>query len=87
MTVFILPNSLRVTRLGIAATRRLGGAVERNRAKRMVRELFRRNPKPAGFDIVVRPRPDLLDADLASLEADYRASLSASRRPPSRRAR
>ncbi len=75
MTVFVLPNGLDVTRLGIAATRRLGGAVQRNRAKRVVRELFRLNPKPAGYDIVVRPRPDLVHADFASLEADYRATL------------
>lgn len=75
-TIFILPTSRDVTRLGIAATRKLGGAVVRNRAKRLVRELFRRNPAAPGFDIVVIPKADLLKASFASLEADYRSHLA-----------
>ena len=71
MTLFVLPNDSGVTRLGIAATRRLGGAVRRNRAKRLVREIFRRNPAAAGLDIVVAPRRELLDGPFPSLEADY----------------
>lgn len=62
-------------RLGIAATRKLGHAVERNLAKRLIRELFRRNPAPAGFDIVVIPRRTLFDAAFSRLEAEYLASL------------
>ncbi len=58
-------------RLGIAATRKLGIAVERNRARRLVRELFRRHPAPPGFDIVVIPRRSLFDASFSSLEAEY----------------
>ena len=42
------PNSLGHSRLGIAATRKMGGAVVRNRAKRLVRELFRQADVPAG---------------------------------------
>ncbi|PYI82448.1 MAG: ribonuclease P protein component [Verrucomicrobia bacterium] len=36
-TFFVLPNELDVGRLGIAATKKLGGAVQRNRAKRLIR--------------------------------------------------
>ncbi len=75
MTLFILANNLPVTRLGVAATRRLGDAVRRNRAKRLVREMFRRNKLLPGFDVVVVPRPELLDAEFSSLEADYRSAL------------
>ncbi len=75
MTLFILGNNLPVTRLGVAATRRLGDAVRRNRAKRLVREVFRRNKLLPGFDVVVVPRPELLDADFSSLETDYRNAL------------
>jgi ribonuclease P protein component len=71
-TVFILANAGRVGRLGIAATRKLGGAVQRNRAKRLIREVFRRNKIAPGFDVVVIPKRDLLDASLSDLEADYR---------------
>lgn len=75
MTLIILANNLPVTRLGVAATRRLGDAAHRNRAKRLVREVFRRNKTLPGFDVVVVPRPELLDAEFSSLEADYRAAL------------
>jgi ribonuclease P protein component len=80
MTLFVLRNNLLTARLGIAATRRLGGAVLRNRAKRLVRELFRRHNSAAGYDVVVRPRRELLNADFASLEADFRGTLGRSGR-------
>ena len=74
-TVFILQNERGVGRLGIAATRKLGGAVLRNRAKRLIREVFRRNKIANGFDVVVIPKRDLLDASLSTLETDYRTLL------------
>ena len=76
LTLFTLSNSLPVGRLGIAATRKLGGAVERNRAKRLIREVFRRNKIAPGFDIVVIPKRPLLDTSLTVLEADYRTLVS-----------
>jgi len=74
-TLFIQPNRLAVTRLGVAATKKLGSAVTRNRAKRLVREVFRRSGIAPGFDIVVVPRRELLDAPFAILEGDYRSSV------------
>jgi ribonuclease P protein component len=76
MTIFALSRpGATSARLGIAATRKLGNAVERNRAKRLVRELFRLNPAPPGFDIVVVPRRALFDATFSSLEAEYVSTL------------
>src|SRR2546422_6582851 len=75
-TVFILPNDKGITRLGIAATKRLGGAVVRNRAKRLIREVFRRNDIAPGLDIVVVPRHELLNTSLTTLEAEYRSSVT-----------
>lgn len=77
-TVFTLANPAGAGRLGIAATRKLGGAVERNRAKRLIREVFRRNKIAKGFDVVVIPKRDLLNANLTVLEADYRAIIERS---------
>src|SRR5881394_1523534 len=74
-TVFLLANSRGVGRLGIAATRKLGGAVQRNRAKRLIREIFRRNKLAPGFDVVVIPKRELLDASLNAVETDYRTTL------------
>ncbi len=74
-TVFIRPNELGIGRLGIAATKKLGGAVQRNRAKRLIREVFRRNKVAPGYDVVVVPKRELLHASLTVLEADYRATI------------
>jgi ribonuclease P protein component len=74
-TIFVLPNSQGVGRLGIAATKKLGGAVQRNRAKRLIREVFRRNKIAPGHDVVVVPRRELLAASLTAIEADYLSTL------------
>jgi ribonuclease P protein component len=77
--MFLLPNQRSVTRLGVAATRKLGGAVRRNRAKRLIREVFRRNKVAPGFDVVVVPKRELLEASLTTLEAEFRRSLARAR--------
>jgi ribonuclease P protein component len=75
MTMFVLPRDATVAaaaaRFGVAATRKLGGAVVRNRAKRLSRELFRRHKPDAGVDVVVVPRREFLTAEFPDLERDY----------------
>lgn len=68
LIVFTRPNGLPNHRLGLAVSARLGGAVLRNRLKRLIREAFRheqhtlpRAPSPEsdaghGFDIIVSVR-------------------------------
>lgn len=81
MTLFTKQRDSGVARLGIAATRKMGGAVERNRAKRVVREVFRHH-KPAGaIDVVVIPRREMLDAPYERVEAEFRLLLSRSPKP------
>jgi len=75
LTVFVLRGSGEHGRLGIAATKRLGNAVERNRAKRLIREVFRLNKIAPGFDVVVVPKRELLDASLTALEIEYRQTV------------
>jgi ribonuclease P protein component len=50
------------TRLGISVGRKVGGAVERNRVKRVLREAFwalAENQLPPGHDFVLVARPDV----------------------------
>lgn len=78
--IFLLANGLTVARLGIAATRKFGNAVERNRAKRLIRDVFRRNKIAPGFDTVVIPKRALLDVTLSTFEAEFRRLLERSTR-------
>ena len=50
-------------RLGLSVSRRVGGAVERNRVKRVLREAFWEEAErlPSGSDYVVVARPDARD--------------------------
>jgi ribonuclease P protein component len=70
-------------RLGIVASRRIGNAVVRNRAKRLVRETFRatRNLFTPGMDVVVIVRRPLDGMKLDDVRREWtsRADLLAKR--------
>ena len=75
VTLFLLHTGLNVGRLGVSATRKLGGAVLRNRAKRLIRDIFRRYKVDQGFDVVVVAKRDLIDAGTTAIETEYRKNL------------
>ena len=81
LTVFVLPTDLDTSRLGISATRKFGGAVQRNLAKRRIREVFRRQvPRPA-CDVVVVPKSGFLDAHYSAVDHEFQALLRRAARP------
>ena len=79
MTLFVLRTSSAQLRTGVAATKKLGSAVTRNRAKRLAREMLRRFKAGPGTDVVIVPRREMLDADIRWIEADYVALLGSDR--------
>lgn len=71
-------------RLGQTLPRKLGPAVQRNRIRRRVREIFRLCP-PEGLDVVVQPKAGALTADFDSLRAEWLRALGRARGPGKRR--
>jgi ribonuclease P protein component len=67
------PEALQ-TRVGVVASRAsVGGAVQRNRAKRRLREVFRKHQQlvPAGLDLVLTARPATLRLEFAEIEQRF----------------
>jgi ribonuclease P protein component len=67
--------------LTIVASRAIGGAVVRNRAKRRLRAAAQQARLPAGTDLVVDARPDAVRAPFTTLHRDLeRLSIRAAER-------
>ncbi len=49
------PNATNNSRIGIAVSKKYGNAVQRNKFKRHIREVFRTKIKTIGFDILLVP--------------------------------
>ncbi|HPW18634.1 MAG TPA: ribonuclease P protein component [Candidatus Aminicenantes bacterium] len=85
-TLVFLRNGLDHARLAVVASRKVGGAVVRNRVKRRFRELFRREKgllrEPLDLIVIARPEsgeapwPELRDAYLSALATISRKRIS-----------
>jgi ribonuclease P protein component len=86
LIVLSLPSPRSVDRLGIIASRRLGGAVLRNRTKRRLREIFRQSEarvrgadRGGALDLVVIPRREVAVLPFDALATEFRRVLDRSR--------
>jgi len=69
LTIFFLRRESGGTRVGFTVPRTLGGAVERNRIRRRMREAVRLSPNDAGSgaDVVIHPKKSALAANFSEL--------------------
>ncbi len=61
--IYVYRNTFNGTRLGITASKKIGKSVHRNRAKRLIREVFRLSKERIypGYDIIVVGRSPSTD--------------------------
>ncbi len=77
-SVHLLPNALGSTRLGLSVSKKVGGAVKRNKVRRRLKEIFRSSMKnlPDDADFVISARPPAAEASFEELNDEFLRSLS-----------
>ena len=76
MVLYVLPGEGQV-RAGFVSSRRVGGAVVRNRARRQMKEAWRSVASSTGgaFDLVFAARPEIREARTQDVIEDMQRSL------------
>jgi ribonuclease P protein component len=72
-----IESSVKRTRAGVITSRKIGGAVVRSRARRLLRQAFRLNQNhiTQGSDLVLVARNSIVEKDFAAVEGDFVSAL------------
>ncbi len=74
------PEKKQLNRIGISASKKIGGAVQRNRAKRVIREAYRQIDKDTGvrtgFLIVIVPKTECTVLKMQDVKRDLQYCLA-----------
>lgn len=70
--VFYRANGGAGSRFGSSVKKQIGNAVVRNRIRRRIREILRRNSSeiPSGWDVVIHPRRSVASANFVQLQTE-----------------
>jgi ribonuclease P protein component len=77
LVVYVKKNRLKTIRLGITASKKIGKAVARNRARRVIREAYRLCEKsvPKGMDVVIVARAKATAAPMQAVQKSLQSAL------------
>lgn len=88
-TVYYRRNGRKENRIGISTGKKIGNAVMRSRARRVIRQAYRENEKnfPVGYDIVVCARMGSTTCKSYHISKFFRAKLIPAMKDPERQKR
>jgi ribonuclease P protein component len=88
LALYFIPNGSGQPRIGTTASRKVGGAVERHRLKRWIREIYRRwagRSRLPAIDIVVHLKPEANELQFQTFREELLRGLGSLAAGPSRR--
>lgn len=81
LIAYIIVNGMNMNRFGVVASKKVGNAVKRNKAKRRLRALAQESQGKLsqGYDIVMIARQSMVGADYTRIEKDFYAVMKKAR--------
>ena len=88
-TVYYRRNGRQENRIGISTGKKIGNAVKRSRARRVIRQAYRENEKkfPVGYDIVVSARAGSTNCKSYHISKFFKSAVIPAMKDPARQKR